>query len=69
MKSPGDYLVTNDRLNGDDLLNVLDFVEQYSFGCWDELPKTTLNRSPSGKLILLWLTFILFCTTLSYNVK
>jgi hypothetical protein len=46
-KLPGEYLVTNDGWTGDELMHLLDFVEQYSFGCWDELPKNILNRTPS----------------------
>jgi hypothetical protein len=50
-KSPGQYLVSNDGWTGDDLMHILDFVEQYSFGCWDELPKSIINRTPAGKLL------------------
>ncbi|XP_025408927.1 transcriptional adapter 2B-like [Sipha flava] len=46
-KSPGQYLVSNDGWTGDDLMHILDFVEQYSFGCWDELPKSIINRTPA----------------------
>lgn len=42
--------MTIDGWNGDEILNVLDFVEQFSFGCWDELPKFMSNRTPAGKL-------------------
>lgn len=47
-KSPGQHLVTNDGWTGDELMQALEFVEQYSFGCWEELPKTIKNRTPSG---------------------
>lgn len=46
-KSPGQYLVTSDGWTGDDLMQILDFAEQYSFGCWDELPKNIINRTPT----------------------
>lgn len=49
-KPPGQYFVTNDGWTGDELMHVLNFVEQYSFGCWDELPKNIKNRSTSGEL-------------------
>ncbi|XP_050426042.1 transcriptional adapter 2B-like [Adelges cooleyi] len=45
-KSAGQYFLTNDGWTGDELLQVLDFAEQYSLGCWDELPKS-VNRTPA----------------------
>lgn len=41
--------MTLDGWTGDELMHILDFAEQYSFGCWDELPKNLRNRTPSGK--------------------
>lgn len=53
-KPPGQYLVTNDGWTGEELMHILDFAEQYSLGCWDELPKTIINRTPTGKLLFLF---------------
>lgn len=41
--------MTNDGWTGDELMSILDFAEQYSLGCWDEVPKSIMNRSPPGK--------------------